>query len=184
MYVSTGEKMWDLLIAIVTISGPILIVLVRQHYRLKNIDTALNQAEIDLVGGENTSEAPSIREKINNLSLQLEKSIDNAVEQLQSDRILDKIENTQQKQLIFNAINDLREDVSNIRSDLDINTKTGIEETKKNRKSLEKTQELLIIHMKAEDDLFNDFLNDKITSDQFVKAFLDIHERNQKKNDE
>lgn len=179
--ITTGEGAWELLIAFVTVSGPILLLLVRQHYKLRSIDSALNKVEVDMVDTEGAP--PSIREKINSLSLQVENSINKALEQLQNDRTLDRIENTQQRQLIFSAINDLREDIIEIRTDLDENTRTGIEETLRNRESMEKTRQLLILHMEEEEGLLQQYLNNEITSDEFIEKFHFFH-RNNKENPE
>lgn len=129
----------EILIAVIAVSGPILLMLIRQHYKLKTIDHALNNVEIDLVDGEEPGNAPSIRQKLNDIAKQL----DSSISRVQEDRRLDRIELIQQRQVILGKIDDLQSDIKDIKEITIQNTKDISETNKKLVQHIEEEQSLL-----------------------------------------
>jgi hypothetical protein len=129
----------EVIIAVIAVSGPIIILLIRQHYKLKTIDHALNNVEIDLVDGEEPGNAPSIRQKLNDIAKQLESSILN----VQEDRRIDRLELLQQKQVILSKIDDIQSDIKEIKVITVENTKDIIETNDKLKQHIQEEQELL-----------------------------------------
>lgn len=129
----------EILIAVIAVSGPILLMLIRQHYKLKTIDHALNNVEIDLVDGEEPGNAPSIRQKLNDIAKQL----DSSISRVQEDRRLDRIELIQQRQVILGKIDDLQSDIKDIKEITIQNTKDIAETNKKLVQHIEEEQSLL-----------------------------------------
>lgn len=129
----------EILIALIAVSGPIVILLIRQHYKLKTIDHALNNVEIDLVDGEAPGGAPSIRQKLNDISKQLDMSISS----IQEDRRIDRLELLQQRQVILSRMDDLQSDIKEMKTITVENTKDIAEANKKLTQHIEEEQALL-----------------------------------------
>lgn len=140
----------EVLISIVAVLGPILLLLTKQHYKLKNIDHALNNVELDLVDGEQPGAAPSIRQKLNDISKQL----DSSIIKMEEDRRLDRMESVQQRQAILGRIEDIQADVKEVK-----------EMTSKNTKDISDTKENLRKHMQEEQALLAQIVDGKIETD-------------------
>lgn len=137
----------EVLISVVAVLGPILLLLTKQHYKLKNIDHALNNVEIDLVDGEKPGDAPSIRQKLNDISKQLETSIN----KIEEDRRLDRTESVQQRQAILGRIEDIQSDIKEVK-----------EMTTRNTKDICDTKNSLSKHMEEEQALLAQIVDGKI----------------------
>lgn len=129
----------EILIATIAVSGPIVLLLLRQHYKLKTIDHALNNVELDLVDGEQPGNAPSIRQKLNDIAKQLDKSITS----IQEDRRIDRLELLQQRQVILGKIDDLQLDVKDMKQMTLDNTRDIAETSRKLTQHIEEEQALL-----------------------------------------
>lgn len=143
----------EILIAVIAVSGPIILLLIRQHYKLKTIDHALNNVEIDLVDGEQPGNAPSIRQKLNDIAKQLE----NSVLRLEEDRRLDRVESVQQRHTILARIDDLQSDIRHMK---DI--------TSQNAEDISETKSKLMQHIEEEQALLAQLVDGKIDFDIFA----------------